>query len=58
MFISVVVAVAKFAIAVVVSCAISVNTDVSLITAPLISTFAAYARVPELARYLLTSLIV
>ena len=49
-FLLVVVKVAKFARAIVMSCAISVNADVYSIEAPLISTFAAYARVPELAR--------
>ena len=52
----VVVAVSKFSRAVVVSCAIYVNSDMSLITAPQISTFAAYACVPELASYLCNSL--
>ena len=41
---------AKFARAEVVSCAISVNSDASLIAAPKFSTFAAYDFVPELAR--------
>ena len=56
LFMSVVVAVAKFARSVVLSCAISVNDDVSPIISPLISAFAAYARVLELVCFLRTSL--
>ena len=56
LLLSVVGSVAKFYRAVVMSCAISVNSDVYLIAAPQISTFAAYTCVPELARSSLTSL--